>query len=507
MVELEPESLATYDAYERPHCLEGTRVNILNEIISWVYGGSTNVFWLNGAAGAGKSTIAQTLADYFIKRNVLGAYVFCMRMKSDPKTLLRTLAYQLACFKAVIAYRMRDATGDTNVVSATVETQFEMLFKMTLAKAAEHIQGPVVIILDGLDECGTSVQRQKLMKVLSRLGELPKQFRFLITSRPEEDIKNTLSSLPATQILELDPTSSDSQQDVQMYLGHALSDVFTAEERMQLSQFLQWEPSMKVLGEAAGGLFIWASTVVNLVSGSTLKFGRLQELISAARLPQGPNFLDALYTTALEASMSRDQQTMDLFRRVMSLVLFSKTPLSDTTIDSILGLAWYQRSAIILSKLRSLVAYKPGVPVRLYHTSFYDFLTTADRCGEWLVDIVHGNSVITYCSLNVMTKSLHFNMGDLDSSFIRDDAVEGLAERIAENIPPDLDYVCHHWTDHLRLVPFSPDLLDMLTTFVLEQLLYWFEVLSLTGTFHRVAKDMLRDAIAWLPVRIPLYFA
>ena len=92
-------------------------------------------------------------------------------------------------------------------------------------------------------------------------------------------------------------------------------------------------------------------------------------------------------------------------------------------------------------------------------------------------------------------------MGDLKTSFVRNNEVEGLEERLAKAIPPYLLYVCRHWSHHLRVLPFSRELLDKLTIFVNEQLLYWFEVLSLTGNFLHVAGDMLRDTIAWMPVR------
>ena len=53
-------------------------------------------FWLNGLAGTGKSTIAQTFAEMVANNGALGASFFCSRDYLDRKELKNTfptLAY------------------------------------------------------------------------------------------------------------------------------------------------------------------------------------------------------------------------------------------------------------------------------------------------------------------------------------------------------------------------------------------------------------------------------
>ena len=55
-----------------------------------------HVFWLNGLAGTGKSTIAQTFAEMVANNGALGASFFCSRDYLDRKELKNTfptLAY------------------------------------------------------------------------------------------------------------------------------------------------------------------------------------------------------------------------------------------------------------------------------------------------------------------------------------------------------------------------------------------------------------------------------
>jgi len=59
---------ASYISQERdppPRCLPGTRSEVLEKIDTWVKAGveSTRILWLQGPAGAGKSAIAQTVAE------------------------------------------------------------------------------------------------------------------------------------------------------------------------------------------------------------------------------------------------------------------------------------------------------------------------------------------------------------------------------------------------------------------------------------------------------------
>ena len=54
---------AGYQHGDRKGCLRGTRETVLNEIESWIGDFKKSpVFWLNGLAGTGKSTIAQTVS-------------------------------------------------------------------------------------------------------------------------------------------------------------------------------------------------------------------------------------------------------------------------------------------------------------------------------------------------------------------------------------------------------------------------------------------------------------
>lgn len=158
------------DTFSRPQCLRGTRVGIRTEITDIMSAESDqNVLWLYGVAGSGKSTVSTTVAEYFRSISRLGAFLFFERGKSEPNAVIRTLAYKLASFDSSIAKHVIAAfEKDNDIAKASAAIQFKKLIVEPLMGAASAIQGPVFIILDSLDECGTPRTRRDLLRLLSQ---------------------------------------------------------------------------------------------------------------------------------------------------------------------------------------------------------------------------------------------------------------------------------------------------------------------------------------------------
>lgn len=60
---------AAFDSHLDEHearCLPSTRIELRREIAAWAEDGQSKcIFWLNGMAGTGKSTISRTVAQSF----------------------------------------------------------------------------------------------------------------------------------------------------------------------------------------------------------------------------------------------------------------------------------------------------------------------------------------------------------------------------------------------------------------------------------------------------------
>jgi len=111
---------AYYDAGERQGsmgCLEETRVNLLQDIESWMNNVDKEAAWLfimRGLAGTGKSTISHSVCEKAEQLGILGASFFFSRNEantSNPFLVFTTIAFQLAtrfqCYKDILNKNLR----------------------------------------------------------------------------------------------------------------------------------------------------------------------------------------------------------------------------------------------------------------------------------------------------------------------------------------------------------------------------------------------------------------
>ncbi|KAH7194522.1 WD40-repeat-containing domain protein [Fusarium oxysporum] len=153
---------ALFNSYAEEHspmCLPETRVQLLAEIDEWVTSSeSKTIFWLNGMAGTGKSTISRTVAQRQLDRDCLGANFFFKRgeaSRGNMSKLIPTLARQLAIhIPGMISLIKNAIDADPSLPTKTLAEQFEKLFKEPLRKLAASSSDPtsLVIVIDALDD-------------------------------------------------------------------------------------------------------------------------------------------------------------------------------------------------------------------------------------------------------------------------------------------------------------------------------------------------------------------
>jgi len=187
-------------AAKRERCLPRTQTDILQHLFASLTGpiAASNIIWLRGPAGCGKSTILNTLADYFHRLRRQGAFLFWDRNNADsgePHRVIHTLAYNLARFHPSFAHELASQINNWPHITASLDSQFQyLLLEPLVALLQTHHFGPIVIVLDALDEYGESESRRQLLNTLfNGLAKLPKFVRVLIASRDEPDIHAALS--------------------------------------------------------------------------------------------------------------------------------------------------------------------------------------------------------------------------------------------------------------------------------------------------------------------------
>lgn len=179
----------------RSYCPPGVSLSVLQEITRWTVSpyDRGNILWLHGEAKSGKSMIATTLAHFFRDQNRLGAFAFFERdvpTRNNSAMLLRTIASQLAAARPSIAESIASLIKERPFIGqSTFAHQFTELILKPLQQESLQSEGPLIIVIDALDECGSSMSRSTLLSVLAeQSSKLPSFVRIVITSRPARDI-------------------------------------------------------------------------------------------------------------------------------------------------------------------------------------------------------------------------------------------------------------------------------------------------------------------------------
>ncbi|KAF5356096.1 hypothetical protein D9756_004383 [Leucocoprinus leucothites] len=401
-----------------PRCSENTRASLRNEVLQWRGNPSREqrLLWYMGPAGIGKSAIAQSIAEELEETGHLGGTFFFSRpgQINDPATVIPTLAYQLAMrndtYKQIVSQRLAD---DLLILNKNRSTQFKKLiiepFQLIATTSNASLQDPLLIILDGLDECkGTEEQCELVQLLLDHAGRI-KQFPllWLIYSRPEWHFKTIVSDVDfpgACDQKEISVNDAEAQADARRVLEGELAKI-----RKQFAGFLpaDWPPRQDVdrLCKAASGHLGYVSFMARFIGDKEVGDPEKQLRI-CTRVASGLGVDGGVQVNPLEA-LDR------LYGRVLSDVPATVLPITMQILGASLN-RWEsnfvqhvqdQANYLLLTQASYYGALKSlhsvlNVPppseasskaLQFYHASFTDFLRDPARSGKFHIGGATGN--------------------------------------------------------------------------------------------------------------------
>ena len=503
---------AGYQHGDRRGCLRGTRETVLNEIESWTNDfHKSPVFWLNGLAGTGKSTIAQTVSEWAFADGLLGASFFCSRDftdRSDLRFIFPTLAFQLAhkfpSFRSVPVPLLQ---SNPDVTHESLFNQMEKMIVEPLRSAGVS----TVIVVDALDECKDEEPSSAILSVLGRFVERIPRVKFFITGRPEPRIKTgfrlplLVDSTDVFVLHDVHPALIDN--DIRLFLEHELSELA---RRRRLDGWPSDE-HIDLLCHRAAGLFIYAVATVKFLDSKAQLPKRRLEVITG--LPECTGHegktrfnsnmtLDSLYTSILETAFGEeDPEIYPRVRSTIGAVVLLTDPLPPSGIAELIGLD-PEEVILFLTLAHSLLAIDEDFiqPVKPFHKSFPDFVTDPLRCADARFYISPGNLhfELAMDCLRVMNEGLDQNLLSLPDYALNSE-VGDLETRIDNRISIALRYACKSWHSHLTKTVDGAIDVSHLRVFLEGKFLAWLEVLSVLGV-ARVAIVALEEVIPWLQV-------
>ncbi|KAH8807393.1 hypothetical protein F5884DRAFT_341401 [Xylogone sp. PMI_703] len=516
---------AAFDSFvedrKRSKCLKGTRVEILEQISKWATGyGDENIFWLNGLAGTGKSTIAQTIADILSDTNYLGASFFFSRGKADrgdARVLFSTLAVQLAESSPTFKIYITDALKSNNSIGQkTLERQWKCLILHPLIKLDKHLLFPLVLVfvIDALDECAGDEDVRTLLRLFSEVHNLTNiRLRVFITSRPETPIRLGFSELPGvlhrSLVLQHTP-QTETEHDIDIYLRHTLAKIG---REKSLGETWPGDEIIKILLQRADRLFIYAATVCSFLEQARFPQKRLTEMLYlTSTSTSSTKELDLMYllvlTTSVDNACEDDQEDLSiLFRRIVGSIVLLYSTLSAATLMEILQVSSAEMNGA-LEGLHSVldIAENPNTPIQLVHPSFRDFLLNRQRCTDprFLISGDDTHTELFKRCLWVLSNSLKRDICNLNDEGIETSDIS--RPQIKEHIPLSVQYAAQYWTNHLHNSGIVDQLIDNpvledIYSFLEKHFLHWLELLSINqaGAEAVAIIETLWDSIARFP--------
>ena len=395
---------AFYDSDNRadpPKCHPNTRVAVINKIIDWATGIiETDAFmlWLYGPAGAGKTAIARRVAELFAEHGLLLASFLFFR--SDPKRntmepLAANIAYRVSCVLPATHDLINTAMeADPLILSYSIEVQFTKLVLEPLRLLADqsyfiHRQSPLLVVIDGLDECMDEGAQTEFIKFLSSsVVQHPLPLKFLIVSRPEAHINSAFSLIGERLTVSHLELNNDflPDEDIRCFLTDKFHDIKKSHPCSSgIPSFWPSEQQIDTLIRKASGQFIYASLAIRFINSTFDSPMRQLDIVLELRPPINHDLpfaeLDTLYTFIL--SCTKYSHPVLCILGVYNVVKgFDHKDVK--IVEFVLGLEDGDVS-IYLGPLSSLLVVWEG-GIFFHHSSFMDFLRSPERSKSYYVN-------------------------------------------------------------------------------------------------------------------------
>ncbi|RTE82895.1 hypothetical protein BHE90_002578 [Fusarium euwallaceae] len=500
------------DSWLQATCLEDTRVDVLREIYEWASdpdSNSTTLFWLNGMAGTGKSTISRTVAQHLAKEGTFGGSFFFKKGeidRSNPSKLFTSLAAGLSRWQSAVSQYIGEAIDQNpQIFDQMPHQQFSKLILEPLSQVTLCSGKPIVIVIDALDECQHHSITSIILDILPRARSLRHpRLKFFLTSRPELPIQAGFPHVERRntyQDLILQNVPADIiRKDLETFLRRTIEQIRIRYDDGSGRLPPNWpgKDAIQRLVNMATPLFIVASTACRFLEDRRLGNPKRQmDKILAVKDRAHASMLDQMYLAVLSQQLEggpdsytpqQKSQIVGEFRLIVGSVILLSTPLAMPVLAQLLhgdqDVSDFQETLENrLELLHSVLSVPPpserlNSPVRTLHLSFRDFLVDSERrdVNPFWVDEAKAQLVLAESCLRVMRTSLRENMCELGSPDTRKTWVT--QEKVNHCLSPHVQYACLHWVDHVEQAPMDLVAGKVVLEFLEIHLLHWLEALS-----------------------------
>ncbi|KAI9657236.1 MAG: hypothetical protein M1831_004425 [Alyxoria varia] len=281
------------------------------EIISWKTSNKSQILWLSGKPGQGKSVSSAALLGWLQDQDLKTAYFFCSfrdPVRNSPLAMLKSLSLQLLALTQDIPDDVQSIFQQEMTQHLLTEIQTPQVALQVFQNLLKRI-GRVHVVIDGLDEC---VNRDLLLHLLlSMFGtESLGLVKWFCSSRYEVDFEKLFQRLHGVR--RVSPSDESIMQDI---------TIFVEQHEASHRHSAKCLESNKKASEAN---FLWMSLTARTLSGadSTCDEELREEL---KKFPKG---LNGCYQRILRHLMQRPGNQQKLASLIFMFVSHSANPLT-----------------------------------------------------------------------------------------------------------------------------------------------------------------------------------
>ena len=372
---------------------KGTREWIFKRVDDWLDDRSSQnrVMVISGCAGMGKSVISSIICKRMQEAGRLLGNHFCQHNNvryRKPQLMLQSLAFHLSQalpeYKDALVDQLSRNLGE-ELNSMGVEELFALLFKEPLSKVADPGRN-LLIVIDGLDESEYQGRNDLLDVIVNQFSKLPQWMRFMVTTRPEIYIADSLKHF---QPIQLEDNRDENERDIQLFF------------EMQLSQEIEQEDNdvlLRRLVDKSEGVFLYAYFLTDFIK-KNVSILTPEQLESS--LPLDISSVYQSHFKRLENELCKELKIEeDQMLSFLCGVSASREPLPVAFVSRLLGLS--DRPLSVQRKLNKAIASISSLlPVRddclhFFHKSVKDWLTNTFHYGrhDFIVEEKEGHGIL-----------------------------------------------------------------------------------------------------------------
>ena len=363
-------------------------------VYSWIENGTANpIIWITGIPGAGKTFLSSLIVDHLaIRPEHTSMYYFCGQRSSTRNIsaqVLRTLMIQLLRQNLDLAPLVHQAYLQKGLSCSSPS------MKKMLKEVLPNIKS-TRIVLDGIDECGHSTQKD----IVATLVELQKyagdSCKILISSRDEPQINK---SLPRKTHV---PLEGNTAVGLRLYIQHYIAELKVLFPCLDASLFDRVEQRLQLM---ANGMFLWVRLVVMMLKE------QVSDIDFETAIDQLPEGLDEAYGRILCRIQDLNPQIKDRAFKILFWLCAAFRPVKINEVAD--GIALRPGQSVLCKRTRiqntdrdvlevcaPLVQKSVGGILELVHFSAKEYLL-AIQSGPF-VDVAQAHFSIAFsCIVNL----------------------------------------------------------------------------------------------------------